>query len=73
MSKDTNIDELTDRLGKTVERIEALQAKKPLGTRIRQHFGKQGNFIVNVALAGCVFFVAVGRLHQKNEYQVVPP
>ena len=72
MSSEPKLDELSQRLVKTVERIEALQQGKSqtISAIVRGHFSKHGSFMTNALLAGCVFFVAVGRLHQKSEFQV---
>lgn len=72
MSSEEKIKEISKRLGETVERIDSLQKGKaePFRVRFRRHISKQGNVLVNAGLAGCIFFVAVGRLHQKQEFQV---
>lgn len=71
MSKPTgNLDQLSKDLSETVSRIDKLQEKPPLRTRIYRHFGKQGSSIVGVVLAGTLFSVALDRLAQKRAYEV---
>ena len=71
MSSEEKCNEISQRLNETVQRVEAVQkgTNSTFSSRVRQHFNKQGNLIVNAALAGCIFFVAVGRLHLKTEFQ----
>ena len=72
MSSGKSITELSTQLGDTVKRIEELQNNQAQGLNVRGHFRKQGGLLLNVTLAGCILAVAVGRLEQKAEYQVVP-
>jgi hypothetical protein len=71
-SKVGDLDRLILESEESIKRLEELQ-KRPsvsLGQRATRHFRKHGGNIVNAALAGCVFVVALGRLSQKYQYQV---
>ena len=70
MSTDQRLQQLSEQLGQTVNRIDQLQKKPTLTTRLGRHFRAQGSNILSVVLAGCVFSVATGRLIQKNEHAV---
>ena len=70
MSTDQRLQQLSEQLGQTVNRIDQLQKKPTLTARLGRHFRAQGSNILSVVLAGCVFSVATGRLIQKNEHEV---
>lgn len=70
MDGDQRLQNLSDRLGNTLNRIDELQKKPTLGARLRNHLRAQSGSILNVILAGCVFSVAMGRLAQKNQHEV---
>ena len=73
MSKPSrNLDQLSQELSETVNRIDKLQQKPPLGSRIYAHFSRQGSHIVGVVLAGTLFSIAVDRLAQKRAHEVCP-
>lgn len=72
MKSEDNLNKLSQQLSKTVERIETLQKgnSSSLSERLRGHLRKQGGLLTNVAFAGCVLVVALGRLQVKTELQV---
>ena len=72
MTSDGNLDQISKELGEAVKRIEKIQAaeKPPFAQRLSNHFRKHGNNLTSLVLAGCLFFVALGRLDLKTSHQV---
>lgn len=72
MTSDGNLDQISKDLDQAVKRIEKIQAaeKPPLAQRFTRHIRKHGNNLTSLVLAGCLFFVALGRLDLKNSHQV---
>ena len=72
MTSDGNLDQISKELGEAVKRIEKIQAaeKPPFAQRLTNHFRKHGNNLTSLVLAGCLFFVALGRLDLKSSHQV---
>ncbi|KAK9864208.1 hypothetical protein WJX84_012125 [Apatococcus fuscideae] len=70
-SSESNLDQISKDLGDAVKRIEKIQAaeKPPIATRLTNHIRKHGNNLTSLVLAGCLFFVALGRLDLKNSQQ----
>ena len=73
MSDTKRLEEISERLGETMQRIDALQSRKklPWTTRLRNHVGRNSSQLTNVVLAGCVLAVAAGRLTQQREHEVI--
>lgn len=73
MSSDAKIADIKRQLGEAVNRIENIQSggKQPLLTRVSNHFKTQSGSIVNVVLTASLFIVAIGRLQQKQQHEVI--
>ncbi|KAK9826004.1 hypothetical protein WJX74_004651 [Apatococcus lobatus] len=71
MTSDGNLDQISKELGEAVKRIEKIQAadRPPFAQRFTNHFRKHGNNLTSLVLAGCLFFVALGRLDLKSSHQ----
>jgi hypothetical protein len=70
MSEDQKLQNLSSKLQDTVDRIDKLQQKPTFRARVGRHLRLQSNSIIHAMLAGCIFTVALGRLSQKNKFQV---
>ena len=72
MTSGGSLDQISKDLDEAVKRIEKIQAaeKPPLAQRFTNHVRKHGNNLTSLLLAGCLFFVALGRLDLKNSLQV---
>lgn len=72
MSSDTKIAELKRQLGETVQRIDTIQqgSQLSLTSRISRHFRTQSGSLINVVLTASVFAVALGKMQQKQHFQV---
>lgn len=70
MSEDQKLQELSLKLKDTVDRIDKMQQKPSFTARLGRHIRMQSNSIIHAMLAGCIFTVALGRLAQKNEFEV---
>lgn len=70
MSEDQNLQRLSSKLQETVDRIDKLQQKPTFSARVGRHLRMQSNPIIHAMLAVCIFTVALGRLSQKNEFEV---
>lgn len=69
MSSEAKIADIKRQLGEAVQRIETVQSGQPLLTRISSHLKAQSGSIINVVLTASLFAVAIGRLHQKQQYE----
>ena len=69
---DAKLDELIKQSQEAVKRLDDLTKNNavPFTQRVSRHFGKHGAALVNVALAGSLMVVALGRLGQKRQHQV---
>lgn len=75
MSSDQKIADLKRQLGETVQRIDSIQSGRqlPLTSRIAQHFRTQTGSLINVVLTASVLAVALGKMQQKQQFQVHRP
>lgn len=67
-----SLDELIAESERSLKRLEQLQKKKDLsiGQRFSSHLKRNSGHLINVALAGSVFVVALSRLNEKYSHQV---
>lgn len=66
----SNLDRLIAESEDAIKRLDALQSKRSILQRVKDHFRKNSAHLTNVLLAGSVLAVALGRLAQKQEHQV---
>ena len=66
------LEEISQRLEDTMQRIDTLQSRKtlPWTVRLRNHMGRSSSHLANIVLAGCILAVAAGRLNQQHEHEV---
>ena len=66
------LDKLIADSERALKRLEQLDNNKklPLTKRASRHFSRNSSNLLNIALAGGVFAVAVSRLHEKYAHQV---
>lgn len=69
----SDLDKLIKESEEAIQRLDAIQKARhntPLLERIRSHFVRNKAHVSNVLLAGTVLVVALGRLGQKQEFEV---
>ena len=68
-----SLDELIAESERSLKRLEHLQSKQQnlgIGQRFTSHLKRNSGHLINVALAGSVFVVALSRLNEKYSHQV---
>ena len=71
MDADQRLKILSEKLEGTVKQINEIDAKPSFAKRVGKHFRAQGSHITNIILAGVVLSVALGRLGQKQQFEVI--
>lgn len=69
----SDLDRLIKESEEAIQRLDAIQKARhntPLLERIRSHFARNKAHVSNVLLAGTVLAVALGKLGQKQEFEV---
>lgn len=73
MASTPDIDQVIAKTQSQIARLEAMEksgmTSQPLLKRMSGHLAKNGNFLVPMLMAGCVFSVAWTQLQQKYKYQ----
>ena len=67
------LDRLIAESEEAIKRLESMEKRGrglPLTARLAGHMRRHGATLVNIGLAASVLAVAIGRLHQKYEFQV---